>query len=606
MNVRQVIATQEAEKGFYPTPAQLADKLLEGINWYHVHDILEPSAGKGDLIQAVLRNAYHYDENRYQFSLNKAVYDVDAIEIDPYLRSILAYEFSEAKKKEYEEEDEKARTPHPTCSGTMNYATDEAKERHEKLREKIMQLESISVRIIHDDFLTCDTRKRYDLIVMNPPFSDGDAHLLKAIEMQRRYGGKIRCILNAETLLNPYTNRRKVLQAQLQELGAEIEYVDGRFSDAEQRTEVTVALIKLSLPVVSAKRSEFFERMQKAAGVDESAPADVTDLSPSEFIAQITARFNVEVDTGLALMREFEAASHFVSSLALGLRDEHSTHSNLYAEVSVNQFLKEVRIKYWQTLFDAPQFTAKLTSNLREKYRGMVRELSAYDFTEYNIRQIVAEMNAEMGKGIEETILALFDDFTARYSYYPEMSKNIHYYNGWKSNKAHKVEKKVIVPIYGFFADRTWSKEAFRVQQAEGKISDIEKVFDYLDGNMTAEVDLHGVLKQACNAGQTRNIQCKYFSVSLFRKGTMHIKFTNLELLDRFNIYCGKGKNWLPPSYGKAAYSDLSQEEKAVADSFHGDGTEGSGQKAYTNVYTQQQYYLADPVSNTLALSVGN
>ena len=96
MNVRQVIATQEAEKGFYPTPAQLADKLLEGINWYHVHDILEPSAGKGDLIQAVLRNAYHYDENRYQFSLNKAVYDVDAIEIDPYLRSILAYEFSEA------------------------------------------------------------------------------------------------------------------------------------------------------------------------------------------------------------------------------------------------------------------------------------------------------------------------------------------------------------------------------------------------------------------------------------------------------------------------------------------------------------------------------
>ena len=164
----------------------------------------------------------------------------------------------------------------------------------------------------------------------------------------------------------------------------------------------------------------------------------------------------------------------------------------------------------------------------------------------------------------------------------------------------------MIVPIYGVFADRAWSSKTFHVWQAENKISDIEKVFDYLDGNMTAEVNLHGVLEQACNAGQTRNIQCKYFSVSLFRKGTMHIKFTNLDLLDRFNIYCGKGKNWLPPSYGKAAYSDLSQEEKAVADSFHGDGTEGSGQKAYTNVYTQQQYYLADPVSNTLALSVGN
>lgn len=104
-------------------------------------------------------------------------------------------------------------------------------------------------------------------------------------------------------------------------------------------------------------------------------------------------------------------------------------------------------------------------------------------------------MNAEMGKGIEETIVALFDKMTAQHSYYPEMERNIHYYNGWKTNKVHKINNKVILPIYGVFADRYWSKDTFNVREAEATIGDIEKVFDYLDGDMTAPISLHGVLQ---------------------------------------------------------------------------------------------------------------
>ena len=37
---------------------------------------------------------------------------------------------------------------------------------------------------------------------MNPPFAQGEKHLLKALEMQER-GGAIICILNAETIRNP-------------------------------------------------------------------------------------------------------------------------------------------------------------------------------------------------------------------------------------------------------------------------------------------------------------------------------------------------------------------------------------------------------------------
>ena len=151
------------------------------------------------------------------------------------------------------------------------------------------------------------------------------------------------------------------------------------------------------------------------------------------------------------------------------------------------------------------------------------------------------------------------------------------------------------IPTYGMFSSYSWSKDAFELHQAESTISDIEKVFDYLDGNETAAVDLHGVLLRACEAGQTRNIPCKYFDVTLYKKGTMHIKFRNQALVDRFNIYCCRKKNWLPPNYGKAAYKDMTAEERTVVDGFHGDGSEGAGEAEYQVVMAKPAYYLAEP-----------
>ncbi len=562
MNVQTITITMEAIKGFYPTPPELADKLLAGIDWDYIETVLEPSAGKGDLVKATAKNAHvsRYNDKRL---------DVDCVEIDPYLRSILEHEFKETEQ----------------------------------------------VYVVHDDFLTFQSRKRYDLIVMNPPFADGDAHLLKAIELQRRWGGQIRCLLNAETLLNPCTNRRKVLESQLAELDAEVEYIEGGFANGERATDVTVALIKIAIPQVK-EDSGIFQRLREAAHLDEEPAQDVTDMTVMDFMEQLVSRFNVEVDAGLELIREyrnmlpylldsFDKKDKFGFTTLTLCAGDPSKAGGRGSVPSVNKFLGLVRKKYWSALFSNKEFVGKLTSNLREKYRGMVDEMVKYDFTLFNIQKIAAQMNAEMGKRIQDTIVELFDKMTEKHTWYPEMEKNIHYYNGWKTNKAHKLGMKVILPIYGVFSSYSWSKETFDVCEAEKTISDIEKVFDYLDGNMTASVNLHGVLLSACEQGQTRNILCKFFDVTLYKKGTMHIKFRNPELVDRFNIYCCKHKGWLPPSYGKARYSNMQAEEKAVVDSFHGDGKEGSGEKEYSMVMARADYFLSEPVNEVPLLMTG-
>ena len=67
-------------------------------------------------------------------------------------------------------------------------------------------------------------------------------------------------------------------------------------------------------------------------------------------------------------------------------------------------------------------------------------------------------------------------------------------------------------------------------------------------------------------------------------------------LIERFNIYAGMRKKWLPPSYGKKVYTDLSEEEKEVVNSFQ-------GEEAYNEVMNNADYFLA-PVTKSNVLMI--
>lgn len=609
MNMSEIIATDEARDGFYPTPPNVVEKLLDGIDWYSVTNVLEPSAGKGNLVDGIA-SAWSKELKNYRH--RDGAISVDCIEVDPYLRSIIQYEYGgqrneEMRKRirELESDREYDYTLHKYVCRNPSDAVE-----HRELEAEYDKRKTVECRIIHDNFLSFNSRKRYSHIVMNPPFSNGDEHLLHAINLQSRYGGQIRCVLNAETILNPYTNRRKILRDKLEELSADVSYLDGAFSDGERKTDVRVAIIKIDVPAPEIGESEIYERLKAAEKVEEIVADDVTDLAVADFLYEIVSRFNLEVDSGLALIREYSAMQPYLlrnlspdykyNKPILALRIDGDSE---YTSLDVNRYLRLTRRKYWEALFTKKEFTGKLTSNLREKYHGMVDKMQDYDFTVFNIQQIMVEMNAEINQGIQDTIVAMFDRMTEQHSWYPECEKNIHYYSGWKTNKAHKINSKVILPVNGMFSCYSWEKDSFNVHNAYSTISDIEKVFEYLDGNMSANVDLMGVLELAKSAGKTKNIHCKFFSVTLYKKGTMHIKFHDQSLVDRFNIYCCQKKNWLPPNYGRTAYSDMDREMQAVVDGFHGNGAEGSGAEDYGRIVARQGYYLAEPGGRLMAIA---
>ncbi len=84
--------------------------MVSGLDFNYIHSILEPSAGKGNIVdffKAKEKAGSSYNGNKYTF-------DIDCVEIDDNLRSIL-------KDKNY--------------------------------------------RLVYNDFLTYDTMKEYDLIL---------------------------------------------------------------------------------------------------------------------------------------------------------------------------------------------------------------------------------------------------------------------------------------------------------------------------------------------------------------------------------------------------------------------------------------------------------
>ncbi|MGF7535472.1 DUF4942 domain-containing protein [Bacillus mexicanus] len=509
--------------------------MLDGVNFKKLKSVLEPSAGKGDIATAVLKKF-----NLYKSKYHSENLDIDVIEIDEKLRHILKGE---------------------------------------------------NFRVVHDDFLTFNTYKKYDLIILNPPFSNGDKHLLKALDMQKS-GGQVVCLLNAETIKNPHSNAKKDLLRKLEEYNAEIEFLEEAFAEAERKTMVEVALIKVRIPKM--KNSVLLDnlRAEENIHITKEMNLDDTELSTTDFLEQIVEKYNFEVKAGVQLINEFQLMSPYIltsfkedsyknSILTLNINGDNLSSTT---NSKINSFIESVRYKYWYTLFQSDQFNKLFTTNLRREYYEKIKELVKYDFSLYNIYQLQEDISRLMNQSVEDTIINLFEEFSHKHHWHPQTGNNIHYFNGWKTNKSWKINKKVIIPLNAF---STWNQSFECGYKVKEKLNDIEKALSYLDRGIINDSNLEENLANAKRTGTTKKIQLKYFMVTFFKKGTCHIEFTNEELLARFNLYGSRKKGWLPPSYGNKQYKDMTTEEQIVIDDYQ-------GKTEYEKVLKNKEVYLYD------------
>jgi hypothetical protein len=101
-------------------------------------------------------------------------------------------------------------------------------------------------QLLGNDFMAYRSKKiKFDLILMNPPFDRGVNHVLHAWEMLGN-GGKVIALLNQHTYYNAYNSHRLKLKTLIDNFGT-VENLGTCFDEkAERKARVGVVLITLN------------------------------------------------------------------------------------------------------------------------------------------------------------------------------------------------------------------------------------------------------------------------------------------------------------------------------------------------------------------------
>src|SRR5690625_1102683 len=482
-------------KDFYPTPKALFERLLNGKRYLDGR-ILEPSAGKGDMI--------HYIKERMG---RRERYPIDAIENDPRLVSTLMGE---------------------------------------------------GYNVVWDDFLTYETYKEYDYIVMNPPFSNGVDHVLRALELAENQLSRceIYVILNKETINNAYSSKRQELLRKLEEHGAEIRYVKDGFSQAERKTDVEVALIHIKVEKTGAGRSiydsiPFFSAEESEQAEEEIGAALSTYVNPSEMQEKLNdiERLVLEYETACELARDtFEAVSAkqsfftYISEVnkqkgeVSGALYSITPHGKEYRAEDLNEELDRLRRGYWELILDTGDFRELLTNEAIQKLNRQMSVANEMEINLTNIKTLLMALQANQRDILIDSIVSIFEKIT-RY-HMNEYSTNIHYYDGWKTNNAYRINKKIIIPIqYGQFESWDFKEEYDQLgYDIKDWIDDIVKAFQLIDPSVDNKFEHIG----------NNSFENSLLRFRMFKNGNIIVWFTRLDLLEKLNYLCGQHFAWIP------------------------------------------------------------
>lgn len=484
-------------KNFYPTPKEIIEKMIElsevlkkplpGLK------ILEPSAGKGDIIEYINRKYINYDIN------------ISAIEIEPELQAIL-----KTKK----------------C------------------------------KLIAYDFLKYSTNTLYDLIIMNPPFSEGVKHLLKAIEIMKT--GEIICLLNSQTIENLHSFERKKLKEELNKHNAKIIKLSDCFKNAERKSNVDTVMIYINKNEELQSNILKDLKYQKKNIEELEIKSNAKDLMTSDIIRQKVDTYNAFLKT---IPKAFECLRS-LKSYGFGIRytdiaDLMFSAMSENIETSYKKFYNKseeiVRKNAWESVFRDTKIAQTLTQKTREELELLKKERGDMEFNSENIDNLIEILYLNKNKILESCIIEAFDYLT---KYHKENRVHV---EGWKTNDKYKVNRKFILPFvieikkYGNY--ESWGYNYSTLN----KLDDLDRAICHIAGINYGDIfkkniTISEIIREDVN--KERNgyfdwIESEFFKIRYYKKGTAHFIFKDEYFWKMFNLIACKGKNWLPKNNTK-------------------------------------------------------
>lgn len=165
-------------------------------------------------------------------------------------------------------------------------------------------------------------------------------------------------------------------------------------------------------------------------------------------------------------------------------------------------------------------------------------------FSEENVYALVESIFLNRGAILQQCVVEAFDLMTR---YYDENRVHV---EGWKTNDAWKVNRRVVLPRV---VSVTFSGSGYvSYGNSRQNLNDIDRAMAFLEGKKlesvprTAVCALEEHFKECGDDFSGVLFESTYFEMRCYKKGTLHIYFKDKGLWERFNLTAARGKNWLP------------------------------------------------------------
>lgn len=459
-------------KDFYPTPADVIEQMLYGFDATG-KVVLEPSAGKGDIVDALRLHGAK---------------DVIACEINADLKKIV----------------------------------------------------QTKCRVIAEDFLTvrAEDISHIDAIVMNPPFSADEQHIIHAFEIAPP-GCEIIALCNWETYNHAYNSRRRMFKYLVNEHG-HISNLGNCFSSSERQTDVEIGLVKLLKP--GSKGRDEFEGFFMD---EEPEEMQSNGIMPYNFVRELVNRyvaavklFDEQMDVGIRMHNLTN--TFFSGKMAFTCTSEG-------APLLRNEFKKDLQKGAWKWVFNQMKMEKYTTKGLKEDINKFVEQQQQVPFTMKNIYKMIEIVIGTTSSRMDRAIIEVFDKLT---SHYHDNRYNV---EGWKTNSHYLMGEKFILPgmtnvDYGYMRVR-W--DGWFVELVE----DMVKAICYITGTNYDNIkSLYSFLQDLDKPEWNTWYDWHFFEIKGFKKGTMHFKFKDRNVWALFNQHVARIKGYpLPEAVRKAA-----------------------------------------------------
>lgn len=480
-----------AQDDFFPTPAALARELAAPyLGDPNIHTVLDPSAGKGDLL------APFFDREVKRYAIEKAP------ELQSILRGLTLHGIKEAQGLEHWQ------IRH--CSNTP------------------------LIQVLGADIFDYQGRHHFDLIVMNPPFSNGVDHLMRAWELLAP-GGKLACILPTDMFRNTCYKKRQLL-VNLVDANGTREDKGSRFANAERKTSVEVSIIRLDKPAAEG----FDFRFNKITSRPTEIKFDDLDnqIARNDQIGNAVTCFDSATKALQDLARAWKTADFYLSAIGIGVQSiaplDHRATAN---PANINSMIDAAQVKAWRYVIEKSNVNHLFTEKMRTEFDALMSGQGAMDFNVANIRALFATMFASRASIADRCVQDVFERLC---SYDP---KNKIHVEGWKTNSAYKVNQKVILP--GFIR-LSWTKGlAISYHRDYSALDDIDKALCTVTGRPFDSVrTIRTSLEEAFKNVEDK-AESEFFSCKAYKKGTLHLKFKDRKVWELFNMAAARGRGWL-------------------------------------------------------------